>query len=241
VNPINQPMVDCCLRMAAARGETPYGIAYRVAAETLAAASVSVFHCTREQLSALTSTFDISPRITVEGFATDYRFEYPKGMCKNNPNQALYDTLITQAKWCYRRPPRYHEQCEKFNEMAARIMLLENPLTTLPNKEEFISAEGQVVKNFIEEFLSGHRTRPSMRNSELSRYQFPPLQNVENEDLYNHLYCYAWNNSRYWCTMEAVGACPERIHLTKNRRIVPELPDLNPMYRQQIVDALLIL
>jgi hypothetical protein len=240
VNPVNQPMVDCCLSMAAARGDTHYGHAYRAAAETLAASEVSVFHCTRAQLRALTANFDISPRITVEGFAVDYRFPYPKGQCRNAANQPLYDVLIAQAKWCYRRPPRHHEQCEHFNEMAAQLMLLDRPLTGHPDRNEFISAGGATIKNFIDEFTANPLQRPSMREGgELTRFRFPPLLNVENEDLYNHLYCYAWNRSEYWPLMEIVGACTERIHLNKNRQLIPRFTELSDTARQQIMEGLL--
>ncbi len=240
INPINQPMVDCCLRKAAERGDTHYGHAYRAAAEALAAAEVSVFHCTRAQLRALTATFDISPRITVEGFAEDYRFTYPKGVCRNAANQSLYDTLIAQAKWCYRRPPNHHEQCGQFNEMAAQLMLLENPLVTHPDRNQFISASGPVVKNFVEEFTANPRQRPSIRvGGELSRWRGPSLQNAENEDVYNHLYCYAVNRIEYWPAWEEVAACPERIHLNKNRQLMPRFPELSDATRRQIMEALL--
>lgn len=240
VNPINQPMVDCCLQKAAERGDTHYGHAYRAAAETLAASEVSVFHCTRAQLRALTANFDISPRITVEGFAVDYRFPYPKGLCRNAANQPLYDALVAQAKWCYRRPPNHHEQCVHFNEMAAQLMLLETPLTASPDRNEFISAGGAVVKNFIEEFTANPQRRPSMREGgELTRFRFPPLLNVENEDLYNHLYCYAWNRSEYWTVMGVVGACTERIYLNKNRQLIPRFTALPDLIRSQIIEALL--
>jgi hypothetical protein len=237
VNPINQPMVDCCLQKAAERGDTHYGRAYQFAAETLAAADVSVFHCTRAQLNALTANFDISPRITVEGFAEDYRFPYPKGVCRSSNNQRLYDALIAQAKWCYRRPPNYHEQCGRFNEMAAQVMLLGAPLSSHPSSNEFISAEGEMVRNFILEF-SGV-AQPSIRaGGELSRFRFPALSNPANEDLYNHLFCYAWNKVEYQPAMHAVGACAERIHLDQSGQLVPEMPGLHAVTRQQIMDAL---
>lgn len=240
VNPINQPMVDCCLQKAAERGDTHYGHAYRAAAAALAASEVSVFHCTRAQLRVLTATFDISPRITVEGFAEDYRFSYPKGVCRNAANQPLYDALIAQAKWCYRRPPNHHEQCGHFNEMAAQLMLLETSLTAYQDSNEFISAGGAVVKNFIEEFTANPLQRPSMRvEGELSRFRFPVLQNVENEDLYNHLFCYAWNRSGAGHAMQAVGACTARIHLNKNRQLIPRFTDLPDPIRQQIMEGLL--
>jgi hypothetical protein len=232
VNPINQPMVNCCLDRAAMSGDS-----YRSAAATLAAAEVSVFHCTRAQLKALTANFDIAPRITIEGFAVDYRFPYPKGQCRDAANQPLYDALTAQAKWCYRRPPNHHAQYEHFNEMAAQIMLLDGALVRQPNIYEFISAEGEVVRKFIQEFIVGGH--PTIRDGgELSRFQFPPLRTVENEDLYNHLYCYAWNRREYWPAMAAVAACPELIHLNSSGELVPELPGLSDISRQQIIAAL---
>ncbi len=119
-------------------------------------------------------------------------------------------------------------------------MLLETSLATYPDRNEFISAGGEIIKNFIEEFTANPQQRPSMREGgELTRFRFPQLLNVENEDLYNHLYCYAWNRVGAGRAMQVVGACTERIHLNKNRQLIPRFTDQPDPLRLQIMEGLL--